>query len=195
MNRLVNIVDEYVSDKLNYLDFANLVKNVNSSLLNDIVNIQQTSKIDQRMIAIMTIYLFNYSIFDLSNDSNIYISFIKDIIEDNIIIGFETYQITNDYLIGRLKTSDKDFIIILNPSKNEINLTLPSDIANKTYYCFNCNDEIDLEVSVDMPEYSFYILKEIQKNSLINSMSFFYTIYIYIHKYMYWFPYLELSVL
>ena len=25
MNRLVNIVDEYVSDKLNYLDFANLV--------------------------------------------------------------------------------------------------------------------------------------------------------------------------
>ena len=26
MNRLVNIVDEYVSDKLNYLDFANLVK-------------------------------------------------------------------------------------------------------------------------------------------------------------------------
>ena len=112
MNRLVNIVDEYVSDKLNYLDFANLVKNVNSSLLNDIVNISQTSKIDQRMIAIMTIYLFNYSIFDLSNDSNIYISFIKDIIEDNIIIGFETYQITNDYLIGRLKTSDKDFIII-----------------------------------------------------------------------------------
>ena len=107
MNRLVNIVDEYVSDKLNYLDFANLVKNVNSSLLNDIVNISQTSKIDQRMIAIMTIYLFNYSIFDLSNDSNIYISFIKDIIEDNIIIGFETYQITNDYLIGRLKTSDK----------------------------------------------------------------------------------------
>lgn len=55
MNRLVNIVDEYVSDKLNYLDFANLVKNVNSSLLNDIVNISQTSKIDQRMIAIMTI--------------------------------------------------------------------------------------------------------------------------------------------
>lgn len=161
MNRLVNIVDEYVSDKLNYLDFANLVKNVNSSLLNDIVNISQTSKIGQRMIAIMTIYLFNYSIFDLSNDSNIYISFIKDIIEDNIIIGFETYQITNDYLIGRLKTSDKDFIIILNPSKNEIDLTLPSDIANKTYYCFNCNDEIDLEVSVDMPEYSFYILKEI----------------------------------
>ena len=107
MNRLVNIVDEYVSDKLNYLDFANLVKNVNSSLLNDIVNISQTSKIDQRMIAIMTIYLFNYSIFDLSNDSNIYISFIKDIIEDNIIIGFETYQITNDYLIGRLKTSYK----------------------------------------------------------------------------------------
>ena len=44
MNRLVNIVDEYVSDKLNYLDFANLVKNVNSSLLNDIVNISQTSK-------------------------------------------------------------------------------------------------------------------------------------------------------
>ena len=161
MNRLVNIVDEYVSDKLNYLDFANLVKNVNSSLLNDIVNISQTSKIDQRMIAIMTIYLFNYSIFDLSNDSNIYISFIKDIIEDNIIIGFETYQITNDYLIGRLKTSDKDFIIILNPSKNEIDLTLPSDIANKAYYCFNCNDEIDLEVSVDMPEYRFYILKEI----------------------------------
>lgn len=49
MNRLVNIVDEYVSDKLNYLDFANLVKNVNSSLLNDIVNISQTSKIDQRL--------------------------------------------------------------------------------------------------------------------------------------------------
>ena len=42
-----------------------------------------------------------------------------------------------------------------------MDLTLPSDIANKTYYCFNCNDEIDLEVSVDMPEYSFYILKEI----------------------------------
>ena len=161
MNRLVNIVDEYVNDKLNYLDFVNLVKNVNSSFLNDIVNISQTSEIDQRMIAIVTIYLFNYSIFDLNIDSNIYISFIKDFVEDNIITGFETYQITNDHLIGRLKTSDKDFIIILNPSKNEIDIPLPDDIANKTYYCFNCNDEIDLEVLVDMPEYSFYILREI----------------------------------
>ena len=161
MNRLVNIVDEYVNDKLNYLDFVNLVKNVNSSFLNDIVNISQTSEIDQRMIAIVTIYLFNYSIFDLNNGSNIYISFIKDFVEDSIITGFETYQITNDHLIGRLKTSDKDFIIILNPSKNEIDITLPGDIANKTYYCFNCNDEIDLEVLVDMPEYSFYILREI----------------------------------
>lgn len=161
MNKLLNSIEEYVTNKINYLDFINAIKNITPLELNDIVKISNTTNLEQRMIAILTIYLFNYSKFTLTDETNIYINFIKEFIEDSVITNFKIYEVTNDYLIGKLITSNKDYIIILNPTKAEINLTLPLDIANKTYYCYNCNDELNIDSFLEIPDYSFYVLKEL----------------------------------
>ena len=104
------------------------------------------------MNALLILWFIKHQDFTF-NQSNLYINFIKDIVSEITKPNILSYN--DDTII----TKADNFYFIINHSNYELNIKLPSDIQNKTLYCYNCNDDINLKSSISLPEFSFYALR------------------------------------
>ena len=110
---------------------------------------------DQRMNALLILWFFKNDLFNLDNPSNPYLSYISEITEDIINPNANIITLENDYMICKVN----QFYFIINHNDNEVEINLPSELVNKTVYCYNCNDDMDLENTIFLPEFSFYALE------------------------------------
>ena len=53
-----------------------------------------------------------------------------------------------------------NIIIIFNITDADIKINLPKCMQNKTLYCINCGDEIEIEDSIELYPYGFYIFEK-----------------------------------
>lgn len=159
--KLQQIIDDFIHNKYGIDEYLKQVNILNSDQISDIYNISETNLIDQRMHATIIFWLLKYKMMNLYNCiDNSYLSYLKDLIDEEMIQSVKFLSITANTLIARVITDMSHIYILINNSDDEISFSLPKEIANQNVFCFNCNDEIALGLSLDIPEYSFYALKK-----------------------------------
>lgn len=160
MSKLCLLIDNFIEKKIKYLEFIDKINALENEEFKEVVNITNSSNLDERMIAILTIYLFKYQYIDLNNVSkNPYLSFIKEVFDYTTLLDVTYLTINNKVLIAKIITKNDLAYFILNPTSKERIVELPEELQYKTMFCFNCNDDLDLEDSIELPDYSFYTLK------------------------------------
>lgn len=159
--KLQQIIDDFIHNKYGIDEYLKQVNILNSDEVSDIYSISETNLIDQRMHATIIFWLLKYKIMNLNNGiDNTYLSYLKDLIDGEIVKSVKFLSITTDTLVARVITDISHIYILINNSSGEMYFTLPKEIANQNVFCFNCNDEMELGLSLDIPEYSFYALKK-----------------------------------
>lgn len=153
-----------------------LFKNNNlsiSNLLNELIIVNKTNKeeitslfyylesdeSDEAMIVSLLIWCLFDSPFKSCLDSQN--SFYRFLLSINVSSDFYSTNIT---VLEKEKTmlmiQKGDYLIIVNPTDNNIKCILPTKYQNKTLFCENCNEEIRVSDSLIVPENTFYIISK-----------------------------------
>lgn len=159
MQELNNLMNAFINKELSMNEYVSKIKDFsicNKDLFNDFLSsYNKTNKMDQRMNALLILWFFKNDLFNLDNPSNPYLSYISEITEDIINPTASIITLENDYMICKVN----QFYFIINHNDDEVEINLPSELVNKTVYCYNCNDDMDLEETIFLPEFSFYALE------------------------------------
>lgn len=167
--KLQQIINNFITDSTNThsIDTYSIdtyIKQVNLLTLdevNEVYTILDTTFLDQRMHAIILLWLLKYKMIDLNTETRSpYLSYLRDLIDEEPIQSVKFLSISSYSIVARVITDQSHIYVLMNNSNDEITFTVPSGIANQVVYCFNCNDDMKLGLSLDIPEYSFYALKK-----------------------------------
>lgn len=160
MNNLSELMNDFVEKKISIEEYISKIESFkinNDSLFNDFLkNYNKTNKMDQRMNALLILWFYKNNHFSEYPEENPYLSYIYDLVQDIDNPVLNIYTIENDYLL----CSVNQFYFIINHNKKEVEINLPDELKNQTVYCYNCNDEMDLEDTIFLPEFSFYALEK-----------------------------------
>lgn len=154
----LNILTEgIVNSKITLSEYIKRVKNIKVTK-DFLLNYNKTDLMDQRMNALLILYFFNAKIFnEVDESSNPYLKYIKE-----LTIDISNYEITFLYEEENFLIIKQDnFYFIINHNNFEIEKKLPNELQNKTIFCYNCNDDLQLEKSIILPEFSFYALENL----------------------------------
>ena len=166
--QFLNIYNDFLLKKINFTDFINeldtYLRRINSTELEYFYNYttdDQFLAFDQDMVMLTYLNLWLISPilkkrFPLSGADNIYLSFIKSVIDEYPEFKQEPILIEENlnYLIYQF---DKSYLII-NTLDFDIDITLPEKIKNTKAFCINCNEELQLENKVSIYPYGFMLL-------------------------------------
>ncbi len=157
---LEQIVNAFVDESIELDEYIKQVNTLTLKEVSDIYKINQTDHMDQRMHAILIIWLLKHSFIHLTKDiDNPYLSYLDELIDDGEVKSSRFLTITKEYIMAHIVTNKDNIYMIINHSNEELSVKLPKEIANQVVYCFNCNDDLPLGSRLSIPEYSFYALK------------------------------------
>ena len=153
------LIEDFINLKIDLIDY--LLKLDHLEIINKdefqnfIINYKNTTKMDEKMNALLILWFYKYELFKyIKDDSNPYLSYINDLTKDIKNMDLEFLEVGKHNLITRID----NFYFIINHNTREINLILPPELQEKTVFCYNCNDEMVLEKELILPEFSFYAL-------------------------------------
>ena len=159
MNYLSELMNDFIDNKISMNDYVSKIESfviTDNSLFNDFLfNYNKTNKMDQRMNALLILWFYKNNHFLEYPESNPYLSYIYDLIQDIENPSLNIITLENNNLLCKIN----QFYFIINHNKKEVDINLPNELKNKTVFCFNCNDEMDLGETITLPEYSFYALE------------------------------------
>lgn len=159
--KLQEIINNFITNIYDIDEYIKQVNILNQEDVNEVYTILDTTSLDQRMHAILILWLLKYRMIGLNTKTDSpYLSYLKELIDGEILQSVKFLSISSHTLIARVITNKSHIYILINNSNDEITFTIPKEIANQTIFCFNCNDEMKLGLSLDIPEYSFYALKK-----------------------------------
>lgn len=95
----------------------------------------------------------------LTGADNIYLSFIKSII-DAYPKDFKAPMITIKKTLNYQIYERGDIIIIFNTTDADIKIPLPDSLKNRVYYCINCSDEVKFTDTAELYPYGFYLIEK-----------------------------------
>ena len=90
---------------------------------------------------------------------NMYLTFIKSVL-DSYSTDFKTPVNTIVKNFSHQIYERGNIIIVFNVTEMDITIKLPELLKNKTLYCINCGDEIELNDTVELYPYGFYIFEK-----------------------------------
>lgn len=155
MDILINLINDFINCKINLQDFKNQLVHLEivdkTAFHNFLVSYNETDHLDQRMIALLTIWFYHYQYFVYQG--NHYLAFLDEIKSEISSFDFSILFENENFLIIK---NDNIYFLLNNHQKSYL-VNLPKSLQNIKGYCFNCNDEIALKETLKMPEYSFYI--------------------------------------
>lgn len=118
---------------------------------------------DKEMLAYFILWILPTSFFQYINEITNIASldedsyFLYSIFMDYPELLHEPFEIVEDNELFSIYQKGK-MLIILNPLDKEQTIPLPTSDQNRKCFCVNCNDEMMLEQSLWISEYSFYLL-------------------------------------
>lgn len=154
---LNTIINDFIENKISipkYIDMLSHLDISKNELNLYINNFNSTNNMDERMNAILILWFVKHQDLSFKGD-NIYIKYLKNITSEISNINPQIIFINNTSMI----TYIDDFYFIINHNSSEAKVLLPKEIQYKTLYCYNCNDDMELEETIIIPEFSFYALK------------------------------------
>jgi hypothetical protein len=159
MNDLNNLMNDFIEKKISMNNYISKIEsfeiNNNDNFNNFLLNYQETNKMDERMNALLILWFYKNKHFVNNLSCNPYLSYIYDLTQDIINPTLNIITLENDYLICKVN----QFYFVINHNKKEVEIDLPEELKNKSVFCFNCNDDMILEETITLPEFSFYALE------------------------------------
>lgn len=164
MDNLDKLIHDYFNRNISIKLFYNRLLDIHND-----VNIENfiNNFIDSNLSEDQIMFMFNITllIYNSNNDKlylknldNPYLIFIKndlnDYLDNNKV--FNVIDIDDFHLTAKLD----NIYLILNGKDTDQEIIVPVDIQNKTVYCINCGDEIDLEESVELYPDGFYLIEK-----------------------------------
>ena len=162
--------NDFFTKKINYIDFRTKLYNWFDQAtieqlhqFNDYIIDDQFTAYDADMVMLtyITVWLypnrFNKNIEIMCAD-NMYMGFLREVklsYKNDFDKGLDIVKQTLNYEIYKAN----NIYIICNISDIDLNIPLPKELQQKTTYCVNCNDDVDLEDKVELYPYGFYILE------------------------------------
>lgn len=116
---------------------------------------------DMIMLAYIYIWLFPNRLNQqeiISGADNMYLSFLKSVLDayqEDFKKEVETITSNFNYQIYKRG----NVIIILNTSDFDISVKVPDIIKDGVHYCINCGDDVEIEDTLDIYPYGFYIIE------------------------------------
>lgn len=165
--KLKNIMNQFITGTIDISEFLKNSNVLTQEETLEIYDIKETTFMDKRMHGIILLWLLKYQFIHLDGqENNPYLSYLYDLIDDEMVTSVKFLSIKATTLIAKVTTNKNNIYILINHSQDEISFHLPKEIANQSMFCFNCNDDLLLKNNLDIPEYSFYALKKsIQKQA------------------------------
>ena len=93
-----------------------------------LIDYNKTDLMDQRMNALLIIWIYHPSIFkSINNINNPYLSYITELTSDIENVNLNYLYIENNTLVANIN----DFYFIINHNNHDVNITLPRNLQNK----------------------------------------------------------------
>lgn len=158
---LSDLVDSFINQKINLKTYIDLVENLKitnkQSLQDFFYKFKTDHDIDKSMNALLILWLLNYDYLkDLKNDSNIYISYFVELASNINSSSLEIVFLADFLLVARLD----ELYFIINHDSHENEIDLPNVLQYASVYCYNCNDNMNLNDKLLLPEFSFYVFQK-----------------------------------
>lgn len=129
--------------------------------IQDIYSYNDTTHMDEMMHAFILLWSLKYNYIDLTYPKeHIYLSYLSSLLEDESIIHISFLDIQTYSATIQVSTTKGHIYFFINHSLKEIILAVPKEIQHQTLYCLNCNDDLNVNTHLDIPEFSFYALKK-----------------------------------
>lgn len=155
MKDLDLLINGFIHNQISMDDYIKRIKitSINKDFL---IDYNKTDLMDQRMNALLIIWIYHPSIFkSINNINNPYLSYITELTSDIENVNLNYLYIENNTLVANIN----DFYFIINHNNHDVNITLPRNLQNKKVFCYNCNDNMNLADTIMLPEFSFYALE------------------------------------
>lgn len=151
---ILKIYQKYVSKNLSLEKlYRTLEKSTEDAI--KLIKLIQNETSEEAMIVQLILWL-NPEFHFYFNNYNSFINFLEQIINE-YMHKIEIIHLENNLFI--LKKGK--YLILINGSSISQNIFLPSNYCQNHYFCENCNEEFFIDVSLEVPELSFYILRKI----------------------------------
>lgn len=162
MKELELLMDNFINENISLEEYINCIKSLEitdqKAFQNYICSYNNTTKMDQRMHALLILWFYKYQYFNnLSYEENHYLDYINEITYEIIDYNIKILILENSYLIYKMD----NFYFIINHNNHLVKITLPDELKQQIVFCINCNDEMKLKEKITMPEFSFYAMEKI----------------------------------
>ncbi len=154
-----NLLEDFVNLKIDLIDYLlkieHLEINDKTAFQNFIINYKETTKMDEKMNALLILWFCKHELFkDLKKNNNPYLNYLNDLTRNIKNMYVEFLEVGKHNLVTRIDT----FYFIINQNNKDITIILPPELQDKVVFCYNCNDEMALKKELTLPEFSFYAL-------------------------------------
>ncbi len=158
---LKEVINNFIDNNLNVKDFIKIINNLNKTDIEYIYNITDDLYQDQMMNAIIIIWLLKYNMINLNSDlSNPYLNYLNELSDDFNIQEVKFLKITNYTITAKIITNNHPLYIIINHSNDDCTINVPLEIIGQKLFCRNCNHDMILSETIELPEYSFYAFEK-----------------------------------
>lgn len=155
MKDLELLVNGFINSQLSMNDYIKRIKKTSIDQ-NFLINYKETNLMDQRMNALLIIWMYHSAIFkEIDYTNNPYLSYIYELTSDIDQVDINYINLETNYLVANIN----NFYFIINHNNHEINIELPNELKNQKVFCYNCNDDMNLKEQILLPEFSFYVLE------------------------------------
>lgn len=160
---LLSEIDLYFSGRLDLWDLIDEItyySTINFDSVKQAIDYLEDKEDDESLIVEVLLWiLVNSPIREKDNSSNSFYRFLNSLKKkDDSFYKVEPVWLFNDKHIAIFKK--EELLFIINSNKHETCVELPVDYCHSTLLCINCNEEIDVDIMLNIPGKTFFILEK-----------------------------------
>ena len=160
---LINEINLYLENEIDLWDLVGEItyySTVDFNSIKEIVTYLENNESDEALIVETLLWaLPNSPIRSLTNTTNSFYKFLIDLkkSDDEFYNEEIVWVLTENHKIIFKKNN---LLFIFNDENYDCEIELPNEYCNTTLHCLNCNEEINVLNSLNVPAKTFYIIEK-----------------------------------
>lgn len=160
---LINEINLFLNNEIDLWDIVSEITYFNTVDFNSIVeavNYLEGDESDEALIVETILWaLPNSPIKTMQNSNNSFYKFLISLKGDNDVF----YEKEINWLLttnNQIIFEKNNLLFVFNNEENVKSIDLPVNYCNAALYCLNCNEEISVDNTLNVPSKTFYIIEK-----------------------------------